>query len=509
MRVCGGAAHFKSHVQRVQFIHFSSCCRIKEHMEPGPDGVQDPAAPHPHLQGLRSVPTFTFWSMSLGLVLTVPLCSSSVSSAGTFEMNQTQSLYEAVENQTITLEWTFTIRRPLRYYQVYCEHITDVRISVVLHVEQGVQFPGSQHPDFTGRVQFDEEVFREGRLRVHVSRLRTTDSGLYQCEVETEHGSSSGKYQLSVSAGTFELNQIQSLYEAVENQTITLEWTFTIRRPLRYYQVYCEHITDVRISVVLHVEHGVQYPDSQDPDFTGRVQFDEEVFREGRLRVHVSRLQTTDSGLYRCEVETEQGSSSGKCRLSISAGTFEMNQTQSLYEAMENQTITLEWTFTIRRPLRYYQVYCEHITGPRISVVLHVEQGVRYPGSQHPDFTGRVQFDEEVFREGRLRVHVSRLQTQDSGLYRCVVKTEYGGSVGKCRLNVSAAANETQTLRPGPERPGPERPGPEIHGRTGLYVVVGLTVVLLVLVTAAAAGRKHPGCGGKEFPAAFTSCRVG
>ncbi|KAM3590603.1 uncharacterized protein V6R79_012445 [Siganus canaliculatus] len=177
-------------------------------MEPGPDGVQDPAAPHPHLQGLGSVPTFTFWSMSLGLVLTVPLCSSSVSSAGTFELNQTQSLYEAVENQTITLEWTFTIRRPLRYYQVYCEHITDVRISVVLHVEQGVQFPGSQHPHFTGRVQFDEESFREGRVRVHVSRLRIQDSGLYQCEVETEHGSSSGKCRLSVSAAA---NETQTL----------------------------------------------------------------------------------------------------------------------------------------------------------------------------------------------------------------------------------------------------------------------------------------------------------
>ncbi|KAM3590486.1 uncharacterized protein V6R79_010843 [Siganus canaliculatus] len=146
------------------------------------------------------------------------------------------------------------------------------------------------------------------------------------------------------------------------------------------------------------------------------------------------------------------------------AGTFELNQTQSLYEAVENQTITLEWTFTIRRPLRYYEIFCQHITGPRISVVLHVEQGVQFPDSQHPDFAGRVQFDEEVFREGRLRVHVSRLQTQDSGLYRCEVGTEHGSSSGKCRLNVSAAASETQTPRPGPEEPGPEGPGPEGPG---------------------------------------------
>ncbi|KAM3606849.1 uncharacterized protein V6R79_024521 [Siganus canaliculatus] len=141
---------------------------------------------------------------------------------------------------------------------------------------------------------------------------------------------------------------------------------------------------------------------------------------------------------------------------SVWAGTFELNQTQSFYQALENQNITLEWTFTLRRLLRYYQVFCQHITGPRISVVLHVEQGVQYPASQNRHFKGRVQFDADAFREGRLRVHVSRLQTQDSGLYRCNVATDYGSNVGKCRLNVSAAANETQTLRPGPERPGPE-----------------------------------------------------
>ncbi|KAM3590885.1 uncharacterized protein V6R79_018269 [Siganus canaliculatus] len=200
-------------------------------------------------------------------------------------------------------------------------------------------------------------------------------------------------------------------------------------------------------------------------------------------------------------------------------GQDKMSPTQSSYEAVENQTITLEWTFTIRRPLRYYQVYCEHKTDVRISVVLHVEQGVQYPGSQHPDFAGRVQFDAESSREGRLRVHVSRLQTTDSGLYQCEVETEHGHSVGKCRLSVSAAANETQTLTQGPERPGPEGPGPEparqgpegpgpekpgpdgpeparpgpdgqgpkgsgpeIHERTGLFVALGLIPVLVFLV---------------------------
>ncbi|KAM3591174.1 uncharacterized protein V6R79_024135 [Siganus canaliculatus] len=181
-------------------------------------------------------------------------------------------------------------------------------------------------------------------------------------------------------------------------------------------------------------------------------------------------------------------------------GQDEMNQTQSLYEAVENQTITLEWTFTIRRVLRHYEVYCQHMTGPMTSVVLHVEQGVQFPDSQDPDFAGRVQFDEEVFREGRLRVHVSRLQTQDSGLYQCEVVTEYGSNFGTCRLSVSAAAKETEILRPGPERPGPERPGPkkpgpEGRGTEGLgrtIVGAGLVLGLIALVfTAVIVGIKY------------------
>ncbi|KAI3375606.1 hypothetical protein L3Q82_003917 [Scortum barcoo] len=55
-----------------------------------------------------------------------------------------------------------------------------------------------------------------------------------------------------------------------------------------------------------------------------------------------------------------------------------------------------------------------------------------------------VQFDKDVLREGRIRLHVSRLRTDDSGLYLCEVKTNYGVSYGKCRLNVTGANREKQ-----------------------------------------------------------------
>ncbi|KAI3376053.1 hypothetical protein L3Q82_016592 [Scortum barcoo] len=59
------------------------------------------------------------------------------------------------------------------------------------------------------------------------------------------------------------------------------------------------------------------------------------------------------------------------------------------------------------------------------------------PESQDEHFAGRVQFDKDVLREGRIRLHVSRLRTDDSGLYLCEVKTNYGFNIGKSRLNVT------------------------------------------------------------------------
>ncbi|KAI3375556.1 hypothetical protein L3Q82_003891 [Scortum barcoo] len=57
---------------------------------------------------------------------------------------------------------------------------------------------------------------------------------------------------------------------------------------------------------------------------------------------------------------------------------------------------------------------------------------------------GRVQFDKDVLREGRIRLHVSRLRTDDSGLYLCEVKTNYSVRYGECLLNVTGEQDRTQ-----------------------------------------------------------------
>ncbi|XP_049425388.1 uncharacterized protein LOC125884454 isoform X8 [Epinephelus fuscoguttatus] len=157
-------------------------------------------------------------------------------------------------------------------------------------------------------------------------------------------------------------------------------------------------------------------------------------------------------------------------------GTFVVNVTQTSYQAEENHNITLEWMFTTKpgSSLHSLYIYCELLTDLRPSVLFHLHGGVEVPESQDEQFTGRVQCDKDVLREGRLRLHVSRLRTDDSGLYMCEVDTRYGSSAATCRLTVTAADE------PKPQRPT-ESPQPESRGRIGLYVGLGLAAALLVV----------------------------
>ncbi|XP_078019879.1 uncharacterized protein LOC117272922 [Epinephelus lanceolatus] len=161
-------------------------------------------------------------------------------------------------------------------------------------------------------------------------------------------------------------------------------------------------------------------------------------------------------------------------------GTFVVNVTQTSYQAEENHNITLEWMFTTKpgSSLHSLFIYCELKADLRPSGLFRLHGGVEVPESQDEQFTGRVQCDKDVLREGRLRLHVSRLRTDDSGLYMCEVLTRYGGSTATCRLTVTAAR----------ERPKPETPNtasgqqPKSRGMIGLYFVLGLTLAAAALL---------------------------
>ncbi|XP_028419703.1 uncharacterized protein LOC114545544 isoform X2 [Perca flavescens] len=126
-------------------------------------------------------------------------------------------------------------------------------------------------------------------------------------------------------------------------------------------------------------------------------------------------------------------------RASCVSGTLVVNVTQSSYQAEEDQDITLEWTFTTNphSSSNSLNIFCELLAVLKNPVMFRLHKGVEVPESQHEQFAGRVQWDKDVLREGRLRFNVSRLRTEDSGLYKCHVVTSYGRNSGSCLLKVT------------------------------------------------------------------------
>ncbi|XP_032439751.1 uncharacterized protein LOC116733124 isoform X4 [Xiphophorus hellerii] len=159
----------------------------------------------------------------------------------------------------------------------------------------------------------------------------------------------------------------------------------------------------------------------------------------------------------------------------LCAATFVVNVTQSSYQAEENHSITLEWTFPTKTQgtSRDLFIYCSLVAPHKESVLYQVHEGVEIPDSQDDQFSGRVQIDKDVLREGRIRLHVSRLRTEDSGLYVCDVKTEDGSNNADCRLSVTDK-NVAQGNLPATRGPDP--------GVIGGVVVVGALILIFIII---------------------------
>ncbi|CAI5685950.1 unnamed protein product [Oreochromis niloticus] len=160
------------------------------------------------------------------------------------------------------------------------------------------------------------------------------------------------------------------------------------------------------------------------------------------------------------------------------SGSFVVNVTQTSYQAEENHNITLEWTFTTKpdRSWIYIFIICYLINADKNSVLYQVHEGVEVSESQDAKFSGRVQSDKDALREGRIRLQLSRLRTDDSGLYRCDVQTNHGSSFQDCKLSVTAAADEPKHQTP------TVNPQTESRGSIGLYAALTLTAAAAALL---------------------------
>uniref|UniRef100_G3PZM2 Immunoglobulin V-set domain-containing protein n=1 Tax=Gasterosteus aculeatus TaxID=69293 RepID=G3PZM2_GASAC len=94
---------------------------------------------------------------------------------------------------------------------------------------------------------------------------------------------------------------------------------------------------------------------------------------------------------------------------------------------------------------------------------------------------GRVQWDKDVLREGRLRFHISRLQTNDAGRYSCSVFTSYGRNYKECLLNVTDLLGLFAAVKDRSE-PDTSLRGDHLR-RISLYCALGLAAAALLVIS--------------------------
>ncbi|CAJ1085772.1 uncharacterized protein LOC117807628 [Xyrichtys novacula] len=172
-------------------------------------------------------------------------------------------------------------------------------------------------------------------------------------------------------------------------------------------------------------------------------------------------------------------------------GTVVVNVAHSSYQAEENQDLTLEWTFTPKpqSSLKDLFIICDFLTDQKDLVLFYLREGVEVP-QKDGDFSGRVQWDKEVLREGRIRLNVSSLRTEDSGWYACNVKTDIGGNLRLCRVTVTAK-NQNRSEREA------ESPDIVMWGWTDFLTQVGMIagVAAVLFALCLYISRSFPGCG--------------
>ncbi|XP_007568203.2 uncharacterized protein LOC103149122 [Poecilia formosa] len=161
---------------------------------------------------------------------------------------------------------------------------------------------------------------------------------------------------------------------------------------------------------------------------------------------------------------------------------IEVKATQKSYWAEKNDNLTLDFTFTPKLECSHnlWLVSCDWLKDDTISCYKPLYDYIEHDRkkvseTQDEKFSGRVVFDKDVLKKGRIRLHVSRLQVEDSGVYVCKL------NIGHCKGSDTSKLNVTDS-HPF-ELPATVSPSSEDRGRTGLpFVAAAAAAAVTILI---------------------------
>ncbi|KAM7366559.1 hypothetical protein PAMP_015992 [Pampus punctatissimus] len=140
---------------------------------------------------MRSVTTGLFLNAT-SLVLFFLL---TFSTSGISVVKQAATFYQAEENNDITIKCNSQIKADMSHTKLVC-FLQSKPVRILYELINGAE---SHDEQFAGRVRCDEDALREGRLRLHLSRVTTEDSGNYRCDLEANYDKITKRWTLKAS----------------------------------------------------------------------------------------------------------------------------------------------------------------------------------------------------------------------------------------------------------------------------------------------------------------------
>ncbi|XP_054916867.1 uncharacterized protein LOC129379936 isoform X2 [Poeciliopsis prolifica] len=155
---------------------------------------------------------------------------------------------------------------------------------------------------------------------------------------------------------------------------------------------------------------------------------------------------------------------------------IDVNVTQKLYQAEKNHNITVDFTYTFKFECskKIWHLICNRIESNNVFYQYIEVDGKKVSESQDDQFSGRVQCEKDVLKDGRFRLHLSRLRTEDSGHYRCDLIIGYCRGSDTFRLNVTEPhpSDLPPTIIPPPESRGWIGLGFGAAGIVGIFLFI-------------------------------------
>ena len=123
---------------------------------------------------------------------------------GGFAVKVTQTVYQAEEDDRVTIRWDGQVQTDMSLPNMICVLLSDPP-KVLCEMIRGVEYPQDQQ--LAAGVRCDGDALQEGRVRLNLFRVTAEDSGSYSCDLAANYNKKLKQWTLEISGELCEISQ--------------------------------------------------------------------------------------------------------------------------------------------------------------------------------------------------------------------------------------------------------------------------------------------------------------